>query len=246
MKGKQWLFLRNFTSTQRIWEQRLYHVWASALKTISERKNSTLFLLSAGTLGESSLTSLRQPADFHPGWGRGMSGMHWCVETNNLACVCVCVCPRGSIWEGMSLELNQVSCEKHGYSKAFELCNEKASAKSFSENNYATKAQSSRQRAEVDITSVLFSFSFYLSLLWTQHDSQRPCRELGRAFKRRIVWTILSSFAHSELCDLPCLYVKTKGKQAQPTRWMIISCLLWQWKSGVKMHRKLMRHMSIS
>lgn len=165
LKGKQWLFLCNFTSTQTIWEQRPYHVWASALKTISERKNSTLFPLRTGTLGESSLTSLRQPADFHPGWGRGMSGMHWCVETNNLACVCVCVCPRGSIWEGMSLELNQVSCEKHGYSKPFELCNEKASAKSFSENNYATKAQSSRQRAEVDITSVLFSFSFYFSLL---------------------------------------------------------------------------------
>lgn len=44
---------------------------------------SSFFLsLLLGT-GKSSVASLRQPADFHPGWGKGMWGMHWCVETNN-------------------------------------------------------------------------------------------------------------------------------------------------------------------
>lgn len=89
----------------------LYSLWFSALiKTLSERtpyshssssSNSSSSLFRLGILGKSSITSLRQPADFHPGLGERN-------ERNALMCGNKqqhCVCPRGLIGEGMNLEI---------------------------------------------------------------------------------------------------------------------------------------------
>lgn len=63
---------------------------------------------SSSILGKSSMTSLGQPADFHPR-ERGMSGMHWCADTNKGS---VCAwdadtwrneCPHNRVdWQGRS------------------------------------------------------------------------------------------------------------------------------------------------